>query len=126
VIVTVPPNGSTLVVCPTKVAYAGLQGAQVAVTVANPASPYFNVDPTTPAQVLGANVERPPGSGHYGTAWRGYPDSCLNIEAQLQNIDRGDFNTKQAYDAAVSGLRAELTKCLDQWGGPLGLPDAFT
>jgi hypothetical protein len=123
--VTVPANGFMIANSPTGVSYRGLQGASVAVSIANPESPYFNVDPTTATEVLGPDVERPPGSGHCGAAWRGYPDSCLDIEAQLQNINRGDFNTAQEYEAAVRGLRVELTKCLDQWGGPFGVPDAF-
>jgi hypothetical protein len=122
--ITVPPNGSITVPTngPVMVGYQGLQGASVAVSIANPRSQYFNVDPSTAAQVLAPTVERPPGSGHYGTAWRGYPDVCLNIEAQLATINPGDFNTLRDYEQAVVGLKAELAQCRGQWGGPTWVP----
>jgi hypothetical protein len=125
-IVTVPANGSVTVgptirgrrgvVGKILVSYQGLTGARVAVSVSNPSSPYFNVDPTTPTEVLGPDVERPPGSGHYGSAWRGYPDSCLAIEAQLENL--GDLPPEEALKVR-EGLMDELLKCRAQWGGPL-------
>jgi Kelch motif len=69
--VTVPANGSVQVTS-AKPFQTGAVGQQesVAVSIANPKSPYFSVDPTTAAQVIDPTVAHPPGSFHYGSAWR--------------------------------------------------------
>jgi hypothetical protein len=70
--VTVPANGAIVVTAANTFHCGSVAAPQevVAVTVANPASPYFSVDPTRAAQVSDPTMASPPGSGHYGTAWR--------------------------------------------------------
>lgn len=69
--VTVPANGSILVTSASPFLSAGSgQHRCVAVSVANPSSPYFNVDPTTATEVVDPTVPQPAGSGHFGSAWR--------------------------------------------------------
>ncbi len=69
--VTVPPNGS-IVVTSAQPFQSGAAGQHecVAVSIANAASAYFNVDPMTAAQVIDPTVPHPAGSGHFGSAWR--------------------------------------------------------
>jgi Kelch motif len=69
--VTVPANGSIVVTSasPFQSGAAG-QHECVAVSIANPDSLYFNVDPTTATEVIDPTVAHPAGSGHYGSAWR--------------------------------------------------------
>jgi len=40
------------------------------VSVSNPASPYFSVDPTTGPAVIDPTIPHPAGSEHFGSAWR--------------------------------------------------------
>jgi hypothetical protein len=69
--VTVPSNGSIVVTSasPFQSGAAG-QHECVAVSVANPESLYFSVDPTTATEVIDPTVAHPAGSGHFGSAWR--------------------------------------------------------
>jgi N-acetylneuraminic acid mutarotase len=69
--ITVPANGSVVVTSasPFQSGAAG-QHECVAVSVANPESLYFNVDPTMGTEVIDPTVAHPAGSGHYGSAWR--------------------------------------------------------
>ena len=117
--VTVPANGAVIVNSPTGARYQGLQGAGVAVSIANPESPYFKVAPTTAAEVISSQtVERPAGSGHYGAALRGYPDSCLELEAQLEFLSPADFSTEKEYLQVLRSMMAQIAECREQWGGP--------
>jgi hypothetical protein len=69
--VTVPANGS-IVVTSSLPFQSGAVGQHecVAVSVANSASKYFNVDPTTGPAVIDPTTPHPPASGHFGSAWR--------------------------------------------------------
>ena len=69
--VTVPANGSVVVTSasPFQSGAAG-QHECVAVSIANPESLYFSVDPTAATEVIDPTVAHPAGSGHYGSAWR--------------------------------------------------------
>lgn len=69
--VTVPANGS-IVVSSSSPFLSGSLGEHecVAVSVANPASPYFSADPATGPAVTSPTIPHPSGSGHFGSAWR--------------------------------------------------------
>lgn len=112
--VTVPANGSVLVTSasPFESGPAGQQEC-VAVSVANLKSPYFSVDPTTAAQVIDPTVAHPPGSGHYGSAWRHTtsvatlapsPVYCQNLLATLE----------QALEEGAPKLTVSMAKSIAQ------------
>jgi hypothetical protein len=66
--VTTPGTVTVSSVNPYHSAPAGHQCAVV--TVANPQSPYFNLQPTTAAEVVDPTLPQPGGSDQYGSAWR--------------------------------------------------------
>jgi Kelch motif len=69
--VTVPANSSIVVSSPNPFLSGSLGEHEcVAVSVANPASPYFSTDPTTGTAVISPTVPHPAGSGRFGSAWR--------------------------------------------------------
>src|SRR5215472_5658046 len=78
--VTVPASGSIVVSSanPFKSGAAG-QHECVAVSIANPQSLYFNVDPTTGPAVIDPTIPHPAGSGHFGSAWRNTNSILLHI-----------------------------------------------
>jgi hypothetical protein len=69
--VTVPANGS-IVVASANPFQSGppLAHECAVVSLYCPGSPYFDVNPTTAAQVIDPTVPHPAGSGHFGSAWR--------------------------------------------------------
>jgi hypothetical protein len=67
--VTTPGTVTASSVSPYHSAPAGQHECAV-VTVANPQSPYFGLQPTTAAEVVDSTVPRPGGSDQYGSAWR--------------------------------------------------------
>lgn len=83
--VNVPANGSLLVQSANPF-QSGSSGAHecAAVSVANPASPYFSVDPTTATEVIDPTVAHPPGSGHFGSAWRNTNSITTGIHGILR------------------------------------------
>jgi Kelch motif/Galactose oxidase, central domain len=78
--VTVPAGGTITVssASPYHSAPSG-QHECVAVSVSNPLSPYFNLDPATADEVVDPTVARPGGSGHYGSAWRNTNSLALGL-----------------------------------------------
>ena len=116
VTVTVPANGSVVVTTPKPFSVAGSQGEYVAVSIANPESLVFKVNPTTATDVIDPTVANPPGSGRYGSAWRARPTPCSYLAAELGDLSPGDFNTLQAYQKARQYLMGQVRQCLAQYG----------
>ena len=76
--VTIPPSSSIVITSANPFQSAGpLEHECVAVSVANPASTYFNVDPATATAVIDPTVPHPDGSGHFGFRVAQYELSTL-------------------------------------------------
>jgi hypothetical protein len=134
--VTVPANGSVVVTSANPFQSGGPgQHECVAVSVANSASLYFNVDPTTATAVIDPTVPHPAGSGHFGSAWRNTNSIVLHMghrwtfpfQANLDGVE--PVNVKLAVTAAKvpsgwerEGEAARLAKTLAGAGVDLRLP----
>jgi len=134
--VTVPPNGSTVVTSANPF-LSGPAGAHecVAVSVANAASNYFNIDPMTAAQVIDPTVPHPAGSGHFGSAWRNTNSVAVGAGMGLKLGFHFTFPGLEPAEVklAVSATRvpvgwerageaADLSKALAGSGAALRLP----
>src|ERR1039457_2222878 len=134
--VVIPANGS-LVVSSSSPFQSGGPGQHecVAVSVANPASPYFSVDPTTATAVIDPTIPHPAGSGHFGSAWRNTNSIVLPIGgkwrlpfvANLEGIEPGLVKiavtaTQVPAGWERTGEAAQLRKSLEGAGVTLRLP----
>jgi Kelch motif len=134
--VTVPPNGS-VVVSSANPFLSGAAGQHecVAVSVANSASLYFNVDPTTATAVIDPTIAHPAGSGHFGSAWRNTNSVVMGMgirwkfpfHANLQGTEPARVKvvvtaTKVPAGWDRAGEVAKLRKTLEGAGVELRLP----
>jgi N-acetylneuraminic acid mutarotase len=134
--VTVPPNGSVVVTSANPFQSGGAgQHECVAVSLANPESLYFNVDPMTATEVIDPTVAHPAGSGHFGSAWRNTNSIKLGMRSgwelpfrvNLQGVEPGRVKlavtaTKVAAGWERTGKPAELGNALKGACGDLRLP----
>jgi|HubBroStandDraft_1064217.scaffolds.fasta_scaffold03280_4 hypothetical protein len=134
--VTVPANGSVVVTSSNPFQSGGPgQHECVAVSIANSASLYFNVDPTTATAVIDPTIPHPAGSGHFGSAWRNTNSIVLPMGAHwvfpfLANIEGREPVPVKLVVAANKvpagwereGEAAKLGKTLQGAGVDLRLP----
>ncbi|MGP0017729.1 MAG: Kelch repeat-containing protein [Candidatus Sulfotelmatobacter sp.] len=135
--VTVPPSSSIVVTSANPFqSAAALDHECVAVSVANSASPYFSVDPTTATAVIDPTIPHPAGSGHFGSAWRNTNSITMGpggmwrfpFQANLNDIDRpfpvklNVTTTRVPADLDRVGDSAVIRKALASAGSTLRLP----
>ncbi|MEX3694192.1 Kelch repeat-containing protein [Paraburkholderia sp. BR14263] len=135
-VTTVPANGSVTVSSANPFLSGGAgQHECVAVSIANPESLYFNVDPMNATDVIDPTVAHPPGSSHFGSAWRNTNSTVLGQGARWLFPFQVSFEGAELASVRVVvtasrvpagwehvGAIAELRRTLDTAGVNLRMP----